>query len=136
MGDMWRSQKMQLVQMIVQNDAAHAVVNKLGQVGILEFRDLNAGTSFYKRSFVEEVRKCEDLRASSARWARSMRTQRSPSRRRTRAARRRSTLDDVETKIKDVEEELIGLKTTQDVRSRALAHRLCPHPQSPSLDDT
>ena len=26
MGDMWRSQKMTLVQMIVQNDAAHAGV--------------------------------------------------------------------------------------------------------------
>ena len=60
-GDMWRSQHMQLVQMIVQNDAAHAVVNKLGQVGLLQFRDLNAGTSFYKRSFVEEARTCDDL---------------------------------------------------------------------------
>ena len=42
MGDMWRSQKMQLVQMIVQNDAAHAIVNKLGQTGIVEFRDVRA----------------------------------------------------------------------------------------------
>ena len=42
MGDMWRSQKMQLVQLIVQNDAAHAVINKLGQVGIVEFRDVSA----------------------------------------------------------------------------------------------
>jgi hypothetical protein len=41
MGDMWRSQKMQLVQMIVQNDAAHAVVNKLGETGIVEFRDVS-----------------------------------------------------------------------------------------------
>ena len=49
------------MQLIVQNDAAHAVVNKLGQVGLVQFRDLNAGTSFYKRSFVEEVRKCDDL---------------------------------------------------------------------------
>ena len=40
MGDMWRSQKMTLVQMIVQNDAAQKVVNKLGQVGIVEFRDV------------------------------------------------------------------------------------------------
>ena len=52
---------MQLVQLIVQNDAAHAVVNKLGNIGLLQFRDLNAGTSFYKRSFVDEVRKCDDL---------------------------------------------------------------------------
>ena len=93
MGDMWRSQKMTLVQMIVQNDAAHAIIETLGKVGLVQFRDvraarpcrphrslppavpergggviarvrasqLNAGTSLYKRSFVDEVRKCEDL---------------------------------------------------------------------------
>ena len=45
MGDMWRSQKMQLVQMIVQNDAAHAVVSKLGDLGKLEFRDVRPAFS-------------------------------------------------------------------------------------------
>lgn len=47
MGDMWRSQKMQLVQMIVQNDAAHAVVNKLGETGIVEFRDVSRRPCHY-----------------------------------------------------------------------------------------
>ena len=47
--------------MIVQNDAAHVIIEALGKLGICEFRDLNAGTSLYKRSFVDEVRKCEDL---------------------------------------------------------------------------
>ena len=45
MGDMWRSQKMTLCQLIVQNDAAHAVVNKLGTVGIVEFRKLVMATA-------------------------------------------------------------------------------------------
>ena len=45
MGDMWRSQKMQLIQLIVQNDAAHAVVHKLGELGIVEFRDVRAARS-------------------------------------------------------------------------------------------
>ena len=40
MGEMWRSQEMQLIQMIVQNDAAHEVVEKLGELGIVEFRDV------------------------------------------------------------------------------------------------
>ena len=40
-GVMSFTQHMQLVQMIVQNDAAHAVANKLGQTGILEFRDVS-----------------------------------------------------------------------------------------------
>ena len=52
---------MEMIQMIVQNDAAHVIIEALGKLGICEFRDLNAGTSLYKRSFVDEVRKCEEL---------------------------------------------------------------------------
>ena len=114
MGDMWRSQKMSLVQMIVQNDAAHAVVNKLGTVGIVEFRDLNAGTSFYKRSFVEEVRKCDEL----ARVLRTIAEEYENSE--IEIAEKNDklcvslSLDDVEPKIKEVDEELSGLKSMQD----------------------
>ncbi|EOD23220.1 vacuolar H+-ATPase V0 sector, subunits a [Emiliania huxleyi CCMP1516] len=58
MGDLWRSKKMSLVQLVVQNGAAHAVVSKLGELGMMQLRDLNAGQSFFKRSFVRE---CDDL---------------------------------------------------------------------------
>ena len=122
MGDMWRSQKMQLVQLIVQNDAAHAVVNKLGTVGLLQFRDLNAGTSFYKRSFVEEVRKCEDLQ-------RIMRTiQEEYEDSSIELADKNDeqsltlSLEDVEAKIKSIEEELVELKEQQEVRTRDTTH--------------
>ena len=138
MGDMWRSQKMQLVQMIVQNDAAHAIINKLGQVGLVDFRDLNAGTSFYKRSFVEEVRKCDEL-------ARILRViaeeyEESPIEigEKDDALSLKLSLEDVEPKIKELEEELDGLKSTQDVRL-APAHGLPPpvgflaKPRSPLL---
>jgi V-type H+-transporting ATPase subunit a len=52
---------MELIQMIVQNDAAHAIIEALGQLGVVEFRDLNAGIPANKRNFFEEVRKCEHL---------------------------------------------------------------------------
>mmetsp|Transcript_19942 Transcript_19942/g.51426 ORF Transcript_19942/g.51426 Transcript_19942/m.51426 type:complete len:806 (-) Transcript_19942:242-2659(-) len=60
MGTIFQSEKMQLVQMIVQNDAAHAVVEAFGESGLIEFRDLNAGQPFYKRAFTEEVKHCEE----------------------------------------------------------------------------
>jgi len=47
--------------MIVQNDSAHVIIEALGKLGICEFRDMNKETSLYKRSFVDEVRKCEEL---------------------------------------------------------------------------
>ena len=131
MGDMWRSQHMQLVQLIVQNDAAHSVVTKLGQVGIVQFRDLNAGTSFYKRSFVEEVRRCEEL----SRVLRTINEEYEDSgitlADKDDALSISMNLDDVEVKIKAVERELQDLKDQQEVRRRRT--RRAPRPTYPLL---
>lgn len=66
MGSIFRSEKMQLVQMIVQNDAAHDVVDAFGQEGIAEFRDLNQGQPFHKRAFTDEVKRCEEVQRKLA----------------------------------------------------------------------
>ena len=41
MGSLWRSQEMDMIQMIVQNDAAHVIIESLGKLGICEFRDVH-----------------------------------------------------------------------------------------------
>ena len=41
MGSLWRSQEMELIQMIVQNDAAMSTIETLGKLGICEFRDVH-----------------------------------------------------------------------------------------------
>ena len=40
MGSLWRSQEMELIQMIVANDDAHVIIEALGKLGICEFRDV------------------------------------------------------------------------------------------------
>jgi hypothetical protein len=40
MGDLWRSQEMQLVQLFVQIEAAHDTVDELGELGLIQFRDV------------------------------------------------------------------------------------------------
>lgn len=62
MGDLWRSKKMTLAQLVVQNDAAHKLLTHLGHLGLFHLRDLNAGTSLHKRAFVDEVRQADDLK--------------------------------------------------------------------------
>jgi hypothetical protein len=44
-GELWRSKKMQLVQLIVQNDAAHAVMSHLGELGKMQMRDVRSPTA-------------------------------------------------------------------------------------------
>lgn len=40
MGTLWRSEPMQLVQLFVQIEAAHHTVDELGQLGVIQFRDV------------------------------------------------------------------------------------------------
>eukprot|EP00302_Diacronema_sp_CCMP2436_P011708 CAMPEP_0179873338 /NCGR_PEP_ID=MMETSP0982-20121206/22120_1 /TAXON_ID=483367 /ORGANISM="non described non described, Strain CCMP 2436" /LENGTH=849 /DNA_ID=CAMNT_0021764697 /DNA_START=114 /DNA_END=2663 /DNA_ORIENTATION=- len=61
MGALFQSAHMKLVQIIERNDAARVVVAELGERGIFQFRDMNSGTNFFKRSFSDDVRRCDDM---------------------------------------------------------------------------
>jgi V-type H+-transporting ATPase subunit a len=41
MGDLLRSEPMELVQLFIQVEAAHATVQELGELGIVEFKDVS-----------------------------------------------------------------------------------------------
>ena len=44
---------MSLVQLFIQNDAAHDTLHELGNVGVLQFKDLNTEKSAFQRLFVQ-----------------------------------------------------------------------------------
>ncbi len=44
---------MSLVQLFIQNDAAHDTLHELGNVGVLQFKDLNSEKSAFQRLFVQ-----------------------------------------------------------------------------------
>ena len=57
----FRSEEMNLVQLFVQSDAAHETLYQLGQIGAIQFKDLNKDKTAFQRIFVQDVRKCEDM---------------------------------------------------------------------------
>ncbi|KAB0404648.1 hypothetical protein E2I00_000656 [Balaenoptera physalus] len=61
MGSMFRSEEVVLVQLFLPTAAAYACVSQLGELGLVEFRDLNASVSAFQRRFVVDVRRCEEL---------------------------------------------------------------------------
>lgn len=61
MGSLWRSEPMQLVQIFVQLEAAHETVDELGQLGVIQFRDLNPNVNAFHRNFVNEVKRCDEM---------------------------------------------------------------------------
>jgi len=50
-----------MVQLIVQADAAADTVHELGEVGCLMFVDLNDGVSAFKRHFMSDIRRCDEM---------------------------------------------------------------------------
>lgn len=40
MGSLWRSEDMTLIQMTMQREAAHDTVEALGELGLVEFKDV------------------------------------------------------------------------------------------------
>ncbi|XP_051001735.1 V-type proton ATPase 116 kDa subunit a 3 [Acomys russatus] len=61
MGSMFRSEEVALVQLLLPTAAAYTCVSQLGELGVVEFRDLNASVSAFQRRFVVDVRRCEEL---------------------------------------------------------------------------
>ena len=54
--ELFRSEEMQLVQLIVPAEAAHDTVSDLGEVGLMQFRDLNPDKSAFQRTYANQVR--------------------------------------------------------------------------------
>uniref|UniRef100_A0A3B3Q6R0 V-type proton ATPase subunit a n=2 Tax=Paramormyrops kingsleyae TaxID=1676925 RepID=A0A3B3Q6R0_9TELE len=61
MGDVFRSEEMTLAQVFLQSEAAYCCVSELGELGMVQFRDLNPDVNVFQRKFVNEVRRCEEM---------------------------------------------------------------------------
>ncbi|KAH6814075.1 vacuolar proton ATPase A1 [Perilla frutescens var. frutescens] len=59
--DLMRSEKMMLVQLIFPVESAHRAVSYLGQLGLMQFRDLNDDKSPFQRTFVNQVKRCAEM---------------------------------------------------------------------------
>lgn len=61
MSSLFRGEEMTLCQVYFQSEAAYSCVSQLGELGIVQFRDLNPTVNAFQRKFVNEVRRCEEL---------------------------------------------------------------------------
>ncbi|KAL8516107.1 hypothetical protein ACS0TY_014691 [Phlomoides rotata] len=59
--DLMRSEKMMMAQLIIPVESAHRVISYLGQLGLLQFRDLNDDKSPFQRTFVNQVKRCAEM---------------------------------------------------------------------------
>ena len=60
-GSLFRSEEMALCQLFLQSEAAYNCVSELGELGLVQFRDLNPDINAFQRKFVNEVRRCDEM---------------------------------------------------------------------------
>ncbi|XP_029455627.1 V-type proton ATPase 116 kDa subunit a [Rhinatrema bivittatum] len=59
MTSLFRSEEMSLTQLFMQVEAGYCCIAELGELGVVQFRDLNENVNSFQRRFVNEVRRCE-----------------------------------------------------------------------------
>ncbi|KAM9907519.1 hypothetical protein OXX69_006398 [Metschnikowia pulcherrima] len=57
----FRSAEMSLIQLYVPAETSRDVVHEIGKLNLVQFRDLNKNVSEFQRSFVEELRKLDEI---------------------------------------------------------------------------
>jgi V-type H+-transporting ATPase subunit a len=57
----YRSASMSLIQLYIPTEAAQAVVAELGELGVVQFRDLNPDVTAFQRTFTVDIRKLDAM---------------------------------------------------------------------------
>lgn len=124
--DLFRSEEMQLVQLIIPAEAAHDAVGFLGELGMLQLKDLNSDKSPFQRTYANQVKRCDEM----ARKLRFFRAEIEKANMGSSIARAALTdpsppLDELETKLERLERELIEMNSNTDKLKKSQAELVC-----------
>lgn len=115
--DLFRSEPMHLVQLILPIESAHLAVAYLGDLGLLQFKDLNSDKSPFQRTYAPQIKRCGEM-------ARKLRFFRDQMLKAGLTPATRSALEDdldvdsVEVKLGELEAELIELNANSNKLQR------------------
>ncbi|CAN1824201.1 V-type proton ATPase subunit a3 [Linum perenne] len=110
--DLFRSEPMQLVQLIVPMESAHRTISYLGDLGLFQFKDLNPGKSPFQRTYAGQIKRCAEMARKLRLFKDQMRKAGlSPS---TRSISTDTDLDSLEVKLGELEAELMEINANDE----------------------
>lgn len=114
--DLLRSEAMQLVQIIIPIESAHRTVSYLGELGLLQFKDLNSEKSPFQRTYATQIKKCGEM-ARKLRYFKDqiLKAGLTPSMKSTGAD---NDIDNLEVKLGELEAELIEINANGEKLQR------------------
>ncbi|KAH7314748.1 hypothetical protein KP509_21G018800 [Ceratopteris richardii] len=121
--DLFRSEEMNLVQLIIPVESAHHAMTYLGELGLFQFKDLNSDKSPFQRTYAKQVKRCgEMLRKVQFLKDQLVKAGISPSK--GISAGKEIDLDELEVKLTELEIELSNINSSSDVLLRSYSELL------------
>ncbi|KAK9942683.1 hypothetical protein M0R45_008336 [Rubus argutus] len=115
--DLFRSEPMQLVQIIIPIECAHLTVSYLGDLGLLQFKDLNSEKSPFQRTYATQIKRCGEMARKLRFFNDQMIKAGLPP---TKSARQVDlNVDDLEVKLGELEAELIEINANGEKLQRS-----------------
>lgn len=114
--DLFRSEPMQLIQLIIPMESAHCTVSYLGDLGLLQFKDLNSEKSPFQRTYAAQIKRCGEM----ARKLRFFKEQMFKAGVSPKGSTTQSdvNIDDIEIKLTEIESELTEMNANGEKLQR------------------
>ncbi|KAK1439883.1 hypothetical protein QVD17_05707 [Tagetes erecta] len=115
--DLFRSEPMHLVQIIIPIESAHLTASYLGDIGLIQFKDLNAEKSPFQRTYAGQIKRCGEM-ARKLRYFKDQMSKAGLTPPVKTEAKCDISLDDLEVKLGDLEAELIEINANSEKLQR------------------
>ncbi|KAL9252910.1 V-type proton ATPase subunit a3-like protein [Drosera capensis] len=115
--DLLRSEPMQLVQLIIPIESAHLSISYLGDLGLIQFKDLNAEKSPFQRTYAAQIKRTGEM-ARILRAFKEHMSQAGISPAAKSFTRNNLNVDDLEVKLGELEAELSEINTNNEALQR------------------
>ncbi|XP_019169256.1 PREDICTED: V-type proton ATPase subunit a3-like isoform X2 [Ipomoea nil] len=116
--DLFRSEPMQLVQLIIPIESARLSVAYLGDLGLIQFKDLNAEKSPFQRTYAAQIKRSGEM-ARKLRFFKDQMSKAGVSASANSDTQDAIKFDDLEVKLGDLEAELIEINANNDKLQRS-----------------